>query len=217
MEVVGDRRPPILREAKVGFLFVGERLCLDFINTRIAVNGQLVDLLQDFSDWVEWSLEAKVLNPSQARQALRHWKGSRKAAGAFEVAKAFRESLRLAVKHMVGRERVPEGSVSRINALLRHPIGYSILAYGQDRLKIQRRLVFKEPIHLLVPVAESAADLFSHGHWSLIKKCENPACVLYFYDTTKNHARRWCSMNVCGNRMKVAAFYRRKQNAKGRR
>jgi predicted RNA-binding Zn ribbon-like protein len=33
--------------------------------------------------------------------------------------------------------------------------------------------------------------------------------VLFFYDTTKNHARRWCSMAFCGNRHKVAAHYRR--------
>jgi len=196
------------------FLFVGERLCLDFVNTRVVVHNQLVDLLQGFPDWVEWSLEAKFLNPSQARQALRRWKRSPQTPGALEVAKAFRESLRLAVEHAVRRDRIPESSISQINALLRHPIGYSVLAYDQDRLEMERRLVFNEPIHLVVPVAESAADLFSHGDWSLIKKCENPACVLYFYDTTKNRARRWCSMNLCGNRMKVAAFYRRHRHAR---
>jgi len=196
------------------FLFVGERLCLDFVNTRVVVHNQLVDLLQGFPDWVEWFLEAKVLNSSQARQALRRWKGSPQASGAFEVVKAFRESLRMVVEHAVRRDRIPESSISQINALLRHPIGYSVLAYDQDRLEMERRLVFNEPIHLVVPVAESAADLFSHGDWSLIKKCENPACVLYFYDTTKNRARRWCSMNLCGNRMKVAAFYRRHRHAR---
>jgi predicted RNA-binding Zn ribbon-like protein len=204
----------LTRGTQGGFLFVGERLCLDFVNTRVVVHSQLVDLLQGFPDWVEWSVEAKVLNPRQARQALRRWKGSPQTTAALEVARAFRESLRLAVEHTVRRDRIPEGSISQINALLRHPITYSVLAYGQDRLEMQRRLVFDEPIHLLVPIAESAADLFSHGDWRLIKKCENSACVLYFYDTSKNHARRWCSMNLCGNRMKVAAFYRRHRNAK---
>jgi len=209
-----DRRPPLTRGTQGRFLFVGERLCLDFVNTRVVLHSQFVELLQGLPDWVEWSLEAKVLNPSQARQALRRWKRSPQTPGALEVAKAFRESLRLAVEHVVRRDRIPQSSISQINALLRHPIGYSVLACGQDRLEMQRRLVFDEPIHLLVPIAESAADLFSHADWSLIKKCENPACVLYFCDTTKNHARRWCSMNLCGNRMKVAAFYRRHSNTK---
>jgi len=196
------------------FLFIGERLCLDFVNTRVVVRSQLVDLLQGFADWVDWSLAAKVVNPSQAKHALRCWKRSLKATGALEAAKAFRESLRGAVERIAKGESVPVDTISRTNALLRHPIRYSILAYVQHRLETQRRLVFDEPIHLLAPVAESAADLFSNGDWSLIKKCENPACVLYFYDTTKNHARRWCSMNLCGNRMKVAAFYRRRRNTK---
>jgi predicted RNA-binding Zn ribbon-like protein len=29
--------------------------------------------------------------------------------------------------------------------------------------------------------------------------CKNQACILYFYDTTKNHRRNWCSMGICGN------------------
>jgi predicted RNA-binding Zn ribbon-like protein len=36
--------------------------------------------------------------------------------------------------------------------------------------------------------------------------------VLLFYDTTKNHARHWCSMSLCGNRHKVAAHYRRRRS-----
>jgi predicted RNA-binding Zn ribbon-like protein len=65
------------------------------------------------------------------------------------------------------------------------------------------------PEQVLVPVAESAAGLLSSGNLALVRKCENPECILFFYDTTKNHGRRWCSMSACGNRAKVAAHYRR--------
>ncbi len=54
-----------------------------------------------------------------------------------------------------------------------------------------------------------ASDLLCTCDLSLIKQCQNPVCVLFFNDTTKNHARHWCSMSVCGNRIKVAAQYRR--------
>jgi predicted RNA-binding Zn ribbon-like protein len=57
-------------------------------------------------------------------------------------------------------------------------------------------------------------DLLCYADPSLVKKCENAACVLFFYDTTKNHSRRWCSMRVCGNRMKVAAHYQRLRKLK---
>jgi predicted RNA-binding Zn ribbon-like protein len=68
-------------------------------------------------------------------------------------------------------------------------------------------------MQLIVPIAEAAADLLCHGDLSLVKKCGNPRCILFFYDTTKNHARRWCSMAGCGNRMKAAAHYRRLHSA----
>jgi predicted RNA-binding Zn ribbon-like protein len=64
---------------------------------------------------------------------------------------------------------------------------------------------------LLVPIAEAAADLLCAGNFEYLRKCENPACVLLFYDTTKNHRRRWCSMAACGNRAKVAQFYQRQR------
>ncbi|MCI0410524.1 MAG: CGNR zinc finger domain-containing protein, partial [Acidobacteria bacterium] len=60
-------------------------------------------------------------------------------------------------------------------------------------------------------------DLLSEGDLTLVRKCENPACILYFHDTTKNHARRWCSMRACGNRAKVAAHYRRRRREVRRR
>jgi len=38
--------------------------------------------------------------------------------------------------------------------------------------------------------------------------------VLYFYDTTKNHRRQWCSTAACGNRHKVADFRKRQVKSK---
>jgi predicted RNA-binding Zn ribbon-like protein len=58
---------------------------------------------------------------------------------------------------------------------------------------------------LLQPLAEAIADLVSHADFRLIRACEGSACTLMFLDKTKAHARRWCSMALCGNRAKVAA------------
>jgi predicted RNA-binding Zn ribbon-like protein len=64
---------------------------------------------------------------------------------------------------------------------------------------------------LLVPVAEAVARLLAEGDFSLVRKCESSDCTLWFYDRTKSHHRRWCSMAQCGNRMKVAAFRARRK------
>ncbi|MGH6682050.1 MAG: CGNR zinc finger domain-containing protein [Bradyrhizobium sp.] len=40
---------------------------------------------------------------------------------------------------------------------------------------------------------------------------------MHFFDTSKKGSRRWCSMNICGNKLKVAAYQRRKRTpASGR-
>jgi predicted RNA-binding Zn ribbon-like protein len=45
-----------------------------------------------------------------------------------------------------------------------------------------------------------------HADFRLIRACEGSACTILFLDRTKAHARRWCSMAICGNRAKVAAY-----------
>ena len=62
---------------------------------------------------------------------------------------------------------------------------------------------------------EGAADLLCHGDLANLRKCENHDCILYLYDTTKNHTRRWRSTAGCGNRAKAAAFYQRKKKRIG--
>jgi predicted RNA-binding Zn ribbon-like protein len=58
---------------------------------------------------------------------------------------------------------------------------------------------------LLHPIAEAAAALICNRDFRLIRSCEGAVCTLVFLDRTKAHARRWCSMAVCGNRAKAAA------------
>lgn len=43
-----------------------------------------------------------------------------------------------------------------------------------------------------------------------LRPCANPACVLHFYDVSKNGTRRWCSMAGCGNRAKASRHYARR-------
>jgi predicted RNA-binding Zn ribbon-like protein len=62
---------------------------------------------------------------------------------------------------------------------------------------------------LLGPVAEAVAQLLAEGNFALVKQCEHPDCILWFYDRTKSHKRRWCSMAQCGNRYKAAQFRKR--------
>lgn len=44
------------------------------------------------------------------------------------------------------------------------------------------------------------------GTWPRLKICPADDCLWAFYDTSRNRSKRWCSMEVCGNRNKVRAF-----------
>ena len=58
-------------------------------------------------------------------------------------------------------------------------------------------------------IIDATADLLAETEVSRIRKCES--CIVHFFDTSKKASRRWCSMNICGNKLKVAAYQRRKR------
>jgi predicted RNA-binding Zn ribbon-like protein len=42
--------------------------------------------------------------------------------------------------------------------------------------------------------------------WARLRLCGSPECRWAFYDRSKNHSSRWCSMTSCGNREKARRF-----------
>jgi len=67
---------------------------------------------------------------------------------------------------------------------------------------------------LLVQIAIEVIKLVTSQDFKYLKKCNNHKCSLVFIDTSKNHSRRWCSMEACGNRSKVNSFSKRKKEIK---
>jgi predicted RNA-binding Zn ribbon-like protein len=58
-------------------------------------------------------------------------------------------------------------------------------------------------------VAEAMAD----GTWTRLKACPGPHCGWLFYDGSRNRSRQWCSMQLCGNRVKGREFRARQRAA----
>jgi predicted RNA-binding Zn ribbon-like protein len=195
------------------FLFVGNCLWLDFVNTEVMGDGERVDLLGDFSDLVRWARTAGFLTAEQANLALGKWGGRPAGRRALDAARAFRAVLRRLAERLAAGGSVQQSAVEAINGVLRHKVGYSRISLSGDTIRRAAHWEFDEPGQFLAPVAESAAEILTSGDPSLVRKCKNPACILFFYDTTKNHARSWCRMSACGNRTKVAAHYRRRREA----
>jgi predicted RNA-binding Zn ribbon-like protein len=183
-------------------LFLAGHPALDFLNTRMKVNGELVDLLQSNEDVLRWLKQAgfPVTDSCRNTAPLR----------LLDAARRLRENVRVLVeKRKVGQRADP----SVLNDFLAEAQSYPQLVWSKPRsLKIDRVREQITPRAILAPIAEAAADLLATADFSLVKRCEDESCVLWFSDQTKSHHRRWCSMELCGNRHKVAAYRKRRRD-----
>jgi predicted RNA-binding Zn ribbon-like protein len=198
-----------------GFEFVGGWAWLDFVNTQLAEKDRVVDLLGDFADLVAWLEEAGLIGRDEAEEAVGRWGEGTEGERLLDQAKRFRGALREAAERLAAGWSVQAPLVGEINALLRERPGHPELVPTEGGFEVRFSADAEGPEALLSPVAESAAGFLAEADPSLVKACENPGCVLFFHDQTKNHRRRWCSMATCGNRAKVRAHYERARNAGG--
>jgi predicted RNA-binding Zn ribbon-like protein len=185
--------------------FVADHAALDFLNTAAMVDGELRDLIADDSAVLRWLERAGLSTPGAAKVCRRH--PGRLASCARGLRDAFRAGL-------LCRKEKRVADVTALNRLLGRKGAFSRIDWRKGHLPRHVHLWrVASPEDLLAPLAQSMADLLVDADFALVRRCENPECVLWFYDRTKAHRRRWCSMAVCGNRMKVAAFRARQRGA----
>ena len=176
--------------------FVGDNLAINFINTRRIIDGQLTDTLQSDSDVKAW---LKRLEVPIAKGTLPFSDGV-----LLQRARELREIALAAVKD---RKSGKKPSLVALNRFLANAPSHAMLRSEDARNIRVTRVYGKETVEaFLAPVAEAVADLLADGNFNLVRHCEGNACVLWFYDRTKGHRRRWCTSTGCGNRAKVAAF-----------
>jgi len=193
------------------FRFIGHNACLDFINTEEKKSGKPFDLLRDFDDFVRWLACAKLFQRDDLNSALEN-SSPQDFRRIFEDALALRAALGELATEIVEGRSIPQRALGVINRLIAIPLGTTKLIKTPRGFERQFQTVLKEPDQLLVPIAESAAQLLCSGNFPRVKRCANSECGAFFYDTSKNHGRRWCAATGCGNRMRVAAYYERQRS-----
>ncbi len=179
----------------------GEPLALDLLNTQWLASGQPVDLLATADGTAAWlaAANAATSQAAAARQPL------------VQARQAIREVL-AALDEPGGQPTGPASgqAADRLNAVLAH--GHLRLTIGPDRSAV-RELAVDDPSWQ--PAVLAAADLLDllDAAPGRIRRCQHPACVLWFLDTTSNGTRRWCSMASCGNRAKARRHYERARSS----
>jgi predicted RNA-binding Zn ribbon-like protein len=183
---------------------LGDHPALDFVNSTATPSRDTIELIADGPRYLRWLQLAQLISPPE-HQALLSQFGRAELDRAAAAAVQLREWLRpLIAAWAAGDPAAPgEHALARLNAVLAADRRHAEITRSDATLTVTDRRTWETPRALLVPPAQAAADLLAHGDPALVRNCEGPACTLWFYDRTKAHQRRWCSMAICGNRAKA--------------
>lgn len=194
-----------------GFLFVGNHLALDFLNTKLILENEPTELLPNTSALERWLVASGIAASPKDRAIARAWRDSRQARAFVRKLVAFRERLRAAVFRLEAGSPPGEGFLVELNALLKEHPQRTRIRTKSSYIVLGAFFDLQKPEDVWAPIAAAAAELLASAEPSRIRRCESKSCVIHFYDTSKKGSRRWCSMNICGNRLKVAAYQRRQR------
>ncbi len=194
-----------------GFLFVGNQLALDFLNTRLINEAGPLELLPDLPSLSRWFNATGLLKGSGKGQAAQAWQSSQAAKRFLEELLVFRERLRSTVLRLVSGKTPEPAFLQELNQrLLAYPHRYVVVSNRTGTRRQTYLDATDNPSELWRELADAAAHLLTDVPVNRLRKCEG--CVVHFYDISKKGSRRWCSMQLCGNREKVST-YRQKQRA----
>src|SRR5258708_3040340 len=192
-----------------GFLFVANKPILDFLNSKPVLADGPTELLSDVRALERWLIASGLVTSPKTKSIVRGWRHSTEATAFLEQLIAFRERLRETVVRIENGSSPADAFLAELNSLLLQYPRHTSLHKRDGRVVRETLFEPRKPTDLWAPIIDAAADLLSETESSRIRKCES--CVVHFFDTSKKGSRRWCSMNICGNKLKVAAYQKRKR------
>jgi predicted RNA-binding Zn ribbon-like protein len=173
-----------------------------------------LDLVQDFvnTEIAVWAVD-EIATP----EAVRDWLRGRGLLGESEVdaesfvrARALRDLLRdLAFRNTHGTQPDDELRSAFATVAAGARLQLELDSRGDLRLEPAGAGVDRALAVILATVLEAQAS----GTWRRLKACPGPHCGWLFYDASRNASSTWCSMSICGNRTKTAAYRRRRSSS----
>jgi predicted RNA-binding Zn ribbon-like protein len=200
--MVSTSTPPLSRASSLDL--IADDLALDFANTESGRGfPSHENHLREARHVAQWLRHAKALPAEEADWLARE--ASKRADLAAELlaqAIALREAIHDIGGALGRRAKPPEASLAALSGLHARFVARAALAPGVLSCR-WRWNVRAAPVEAaLGPIALAAVRLFTEGDFHRIRACGGHACGWLFYDRSKNNRRRWCEMEVCGNRAK---------------
>jgi predicted RNA-binding Zn ribbon-like protein len=202
-------------ETKMVFSFLGGALPLDFCNTvdwhSSDTPGERLFL---YDDWLEWAKQAALITEEEFHTLKKVGvEQPEKAAMLYRRLLLRREQLFRLFSAAANGHRPAEEDVRGLQGAWAEASAFLQISYEDSRYIWKwtdegRGVKSDLPLHKLT---QAAAELLTSPRLLDVRRCEGPpGCGWLFLDTTKNHSRRWCSMQDCGNRAKMRRYQERK-------
>lgn len=198
---------------------LGGSLCLDFVNT---VDWRLSDHPDEYltspEELLAWALHTRSLARRHARRLAQAAERSpANAARAVGRAIALREALYRVFSALACGRILGEADLAEFNSGLSEMMQRGRIVRAGDRFNWEWGGEPDTLDRVLWPVAWSAAKLLTSRDVRRVKLCPGPGCGWLFLDASRNHTRRWCDMEGCGNRAKARRHYERTKGSQPRR
>ena len=180
---------------QLAFRFVSSHRALDFVTTLGDRYGYSIERLRQPADLDRWLRSASIPVATPAvDQDLRD-------------ARQLREVIYRLARAVLCKELVDNQDITELNTWARHPRLVPQLDSG-----LRRTWVSAQPVSgALALIACEAIELFSGPERELIRECAAaPECSLLYLDRSRGRRRRWCQMEKCGSRAKMAEYRKRR-------
>jgi len=195
-------------------IFIADSAGLDFLNSIATPVDTEIDWISDGEGLLKW-LEQAHLVPADVLDAMRKQAKPAEIDRVAAQARSLREWFRTFVREHRGKplKAADLADLEPLNRLLARDEGFGrVVAHKHGKttaLELQRARRWRSPESLLLPIAEALARMLAEEGLSDVKTCEGATCTLMFADRTRARSRRWCSMEICGNRAKQIAHRQR--------
>ncbi|MEU0965348.1 CGNR zinc finger domain-containing protein [Streptomyces sp. NPDC005917] len=159
-------------------------MLLELLNSTPVVNGTVQDQLAD-------------------AEAARSWQRAHGGSGGKEERRFLVQARDLLQDVVTGTRPATSLAPLLADVTSRPQLSSTGVAWELD-VPAQRRLA------VTAVLAWSALQDTMPGR---LRPCANPECRLFLVDRSKTNKARWCSMAVCGNRMKARRHHQRTREA----
>ncbi len=192
------------------FQLVAGHLALDFSNTldyRYDPDRR-IDLLPTYERFLAFCRQAGVITTFQLRMLLDSTSTS-DAQRTLNKVIEFREALYFLILPAVGGRRPNDSYLRMLNSFLADARVPDRINWHKSGFVRNHSGLVEAPAGPLWLILNASAGLLTSPDLHQVRECNEKTCRWLFLDRSRNHSRRWCDMQLCGNRSKAQRFYTR--------